>query len=107
MIAATVSCATSGSSAESDAVISSLSPSDSVVILLAQDKRGLWVHVARSGLYPFRSTRLLPMTAPAPVRRTGGLVRRLAELAATPLVPTDFLDLVAPLRSGADLRARV
>jgi ferredoxin-NADP reductase len=47
------------------------------------------------------------MTTTAPVRRTGGLVRRLAELAATPLVPADFLDLVTPLRSGADLRARV
>ena len=25
----------------------------------------------------------------------------------TPLVPSDYLDLIAPLRSGADLRARV
>jgi ferredoxin-NADP reductase len=50
------------------------------------------------------------MTTTAPDRRTGGSllsgVRRLAGLAATPLVPSDFLDLVAPLRS-ADLRARV
>jgi ferredoxin-NADP reductase len=32
---------------------------------------------------------------------------RLAEAAATPLVPTDYLDLLDPLRSGADLRARI
>jgi ferredoxin-NADP reductase len=46
------------------------------------------------------------MTATAPARRTG-LLRRVAELAATPLVPTDFLDLVAPLASRTNLRARV
>lgn len=32
---------------------------------------------------------------------------RLAEAATTPLVPADYLDLVAPLRSGTDLRARI
>ena len=32
---------------------------------------------------------------------------RLAGAATTPLVPGDFLDLFAPLRSGADLRGRV
>jgi ferredoxin-NADP reductase len=32
---------------------------------------------------------------------------RLAETATTPLVPADFLDLFAPLRSGADLRGRI
>src|SRR3954470_3862029 len=32
---------------------------------------------------------------------------RLAEAATTPLVPADFLDLVAPLRAGTDLRARI
>lgn len=32
---------------------------------------------------------------------------RLAEAATTPLLPADYLDLVAPLRPGADLRARV
>ena len=31
----------------------------------------------------------------------------LAELITTPLVPADYLDLVAPLRNGADLRGRV
>jgi ferredoxin-NADP reductase len=38
------------------------------------------------------------------------LVRRIAELAeraTTPLLPTDYLDLFAPLRSGADLRGRI
>lgn len=34
-------------------------------------------------------------------------IRRVAEALATPLVPEDFLDLINPLRSGADLRGRV
>lgn len=42
---------------------------------------------------------------------TGLLLRdrlvRLAEAATTPLLPADYLDLVAPLRSGTDLRARI
>ncbi len=33
--------------------------------------------------------------------------RRLAELAATPLVPADYLDVFNPLRRGADLRGRI
>ena len=33
--------------------------------------------------------------------------RRLAELAATPLVPADYLDVFNPLRRGAELRGRV
>ena len=32
---------------------------------------------------------------------------RVAEAATTPLLPADFLDLFAPLRSGADLRGRI
>ena len=32
---------------------------------------------------------------------------RLAELATTPLVPADYLDMISPLRSGADLRGRI
>ena len=32
---------------------------------------------------------------------------RVAELVATPLVPSDFVDLLDPLRSSTDLRARV
>ena len=48
-------------------------------------------------------------------RRTGPLragslrsrVWRLAELATTPLVPADYLDLFDPLRPGADLRGRI
>jgi ferredoxin-NADP reductase len=34
-------------------------------------------------------------------------VLRLVELATTPLLPTDYLDLIDPLRSGADLRGRI
>ena len=51
------------------------------------------------------------MTAPTaarPVlRRLARRAGRLAELVATPLVPADYIDLVDPLRSGADLRGRV
>src|ERR1700710_2778556 len=43
--------------------------------------------------------------APASRWRTRAL--RLAEAATTPLVPADFLDLFAPLRSGAELRGGV
>jgi len=32
---------------------------------------------------------------------------KLAELVTTPLLPTDYLDLIDPLRSGADLRGRI
>lgn len=32
---------------------------------------------------------------------------RVAELAATPLVPSDYLDVFNPLRAGADLRGRI
>jgi ferredoxin-NADP reductase len=34
-------------------------------------------------------------------------VVRLAELATTPLLPADYLDLFNPLRAGADLRGRI
>jgi ferredoxin-NADP reductase len=43
-------------------------------------------------------------------RRVGSLLRqaaRLAERATTPLLPADYLDLVDPLRLGADLRGRI
>ena len=33
--------------------------------------------------------------------------RRVAEALATPLVPADYLDLVDPMRAGADLRGRI
>ena len=45
--------------------------------------------------------------APGPL---GGVLRgarRVAEALATPLVPSDYLDLIDPLRSGADLRGRI
>src|SRR3712207_9552147 len=32
---------------------------------------------------------------------------RLAELVTTPLLPADYLDMVSPLRAGADLRGRI
>src|SRR3954447_2150184 len=44
------------------------------------------------------------------VRRPGALrdrVLKLAEFITTPLLPTDYLDLVDPLRSGAALRGRI
>lgn len=55
---------------------------------------------------------LLVRTAPAGPPRSlpGNLragLRRVAEAALTPLVPADVLDLVDPLRRGADLRGRI
>src|SRR5688500_2705594 len=56
----------------------------------------------------------LPMTTtvprPSPARPRVALrdrVLKLAELVTTPLLPTDYLDLIDPLRSGADLRGRI
>ena len=49
------------------------------------------------------STSSEPRAIPALVRA----VKRLAESIATPLVPADYLDLVAPLRQSAELRGRV
>jgi ferredoxin-NADP reductase len=54
-------------------------------------------------------------TSPAaPARSPHGLgqtlrkrVLRVAELAATPLVPADYLDVFNPLRKGAELRGRI
>jgi ferredoxin-NADP reductase len=48
-----------------------------------------------------------PVRAPAPLGRLRDGVLRFAELVATPLVPADFVDLVDPLLSGADLRGRL
>ncbi len=42
-----------------------------------------------------------------PIALLGRGLRTLAGALATPLVPEDFLDLIDPLRSGADLRGRV
>ncbi len=49
-------------------------------------------------------------TTHPPRRRTAAVrdrVVRFAELATTPLLPADYLDLFAPLRSGAPLRGRI
>lgn len=47
------------------------------------------------------------LAKPGPSRTLRHRLTRLAEAATTPLVPADYLDLVAPLRSGTDLRARI
>ena len=57
-------------------------------------------------------TRPFPTTVPrpSPARPRVALrdrVLKLAELVTTPLLPTDYLDLIDPLRSGADLRGRI
>ena len=47
---------------------------------------------------------------PSPARPRVALrdrVLKLAEWVTTPLLPTDYLDLIDPLRSGADLRGRI
>jgi stearoyl-CoA 9-desaturase NADPH oxidoreductase len=51
------------------------------------------------------------MTPPVLARWSAASVadraRRLAELVTTPLLPADYLDLISPLRAGADLRGRI
>lgn len=44
---------------------------------------------------------------PRPLAAFATGARRLAGLLATPLMPADYLDLIDPMRSGADLRGRV
>jgi ferredoxin-NADP reductase len=48
---------------------------------------------------------------PSPTRSALSALRdralRVAEMVTTPLLPADYLDLVDPLRSGADLRGRI
>src|SRR4051794_41330046 len=47
---------------------------------------------------------------PAPARPRVSLRDRVLKIAAfvtTPLLPSDYLDLIDPLRSGADLRGRI
>ena len=52
-------------------------------------------------------------TVPTPLLRSGlrrpvrDLLARVVEAVTTPVVPADYLDLVAPLRRGAELRGRV
>jgi ferredoxin-NADP reductase len=50
------------------------------------------------------STLTTPRQSRSPLRRR---IAALAQYATTPLVPADFLDLVSPLRAGADLRGRI
>ncbi|WP_375424606.1 ferredoxin reductase [uncultured Friedmanniella sp.] len=47
------------------------------------------------------------LAPPKRLRSVVSALTSLAETVATPLVPADYLDLVAPLRSGAALRGRV
>jgi stearoyl-CoA 9-desaturase NADPH oxidoreductase len=51
----------------------------------------------------------MPVAPPLPpvLGRVRGGLARLAEVAATPLVPSDYLDLIDPLRSPEQLRARI
>lgn len=44
---------------------------------------------------------------PAPGKRLRDRAWRVASVVTSPLVPSDYLDMLSPLRSGADLRARV
>jgi stearoyl-CoA 9-desaturase NADPH oxidoreductase len=54
-----------------------------------------------------RRTRLVTGLGTRLGTRLGDRAWRLAELATTPLVPADYLDLLNPLRPGADLRGRI
>ncbi len=49
-------------------------------------------------------TTTAPRTNPTALR---GRMLRFAERMTTPLVPSDYLDVIDPLRSGADLRGRI
>jgi ferredoxin-NADP reductase len=51
--------------------------------------------------------RTSPTATPSWGKALRDRARRVAELAATPLVPADYLDVFNPLRKGADLRGRV
>ncbi|SEB83768.1 Ferredoxin-NADP reductase [Nocardioides exalbidus] len=54
------------------------------------------------------STTLEPTRQDAPRgKRVRDQLVRVAEAATTPYLPSDFMDLFAPLRSGADLRGRI
>ena len=54
------------------------------------------------------TTFLAPPRGPRALGRSLRLhALRIAELAATPLVPSDYLDVFNPLRAGADLRGRI
>src|SRR5690349_15300279 len=48
-----------------------------------------------------------PTSGSARSRRLADQLVRVAEAATTPYLPSDFMDLFAPLRSGADLRGRI
>jgi stearoyl-CoA 9-desaturase NADPH oxidoreductase len=48
-----------------------------------------------------------PAPSAAPVAGLRSSLWRVAEALATPLVPSDYLDLFNPLREGADLRGRI
>lgn len=63
---------------------------------------------------PAATPRPTASPAPAAVPTRASLVNQLRhgaasviEALATPLVPADYLDLISPLRSGADLRGRI
>ena len=56
------------------------------------------------------TTALVRLSSPGTprwVRSVKDAALRVAELAATPLVPADYLDIIDPLRRGADLRGRI
>ncbi|ROR92609.1 ferredoxin reductase [Nocardioides aurantiacus] len=56
------------------------------------------------------TTAFVRLTSPGTPRWMSSLkdgARKVAELAATPLVPSDYLDIIDPLRRGADLRGRI
>jgi stearoyl-CoA 9-desaturase NADPH oxidoreductase len=48
-----------------------------------------------------------PSAARPPLAALRNRAMRLAEFVTTPLLPADYLDMVNPLRAGADLRGRV
>ena len=68
-------------------------------------------HGNMTAVLPLRTTSATPSTPPAPSDQSSRSLRsalwRVAEAVVHPVLPADYLDLVAPLRAGADLRGRV
>src|SRR6202023_4250520 len=67
------------------------------------------LYLAKSLYLRARDGGLMTTTAPRPTPM--GTLRdrfiQLAERITTPLVPADYLDIIDPLRAGADLRGRI
>src|SRR4051794_19222147 len=117
MIAATVASATTGRPVRmaSATAVGRSFDSDAISSSFVRREQKLPVDSRRKHRYlcseldnSLDMTTTVPQPAPArPRLALRDRVLRLAELVTTPLLPSDYLDLIDPLRSGADLRGRI